>query len=162
ARPTPPPLSPPSPAWRCAWTGGCASATSVPGRACSARRRPRSTRRRMRAGGAASRSPRPASRSWTPSSSAGPPPAPTPRGAAALTGAAPLGGSVGAAPHGGTAKHAIGVLLGWPESVSARLLGLGNCHWAELRGGADGGWLLRSYNVGASLGQPPRTERVAE
>jgi probable phosphoglycerate mutase len=83
------------------------------------------------------------------------------RGAAALTDAATLGATVVVVTHGGTAKHAMAALLGWPDEMSTRLLGLGNCHWAEMRHLGERGWLLRSYNVGVVAGGP-RGDRVAE
>jgi glucosyl-3-phosphoglycerate phosphatase len=71
------------------------------------------------------------------------------RALAAMEDSAELGGTVVVVTHGGTAKLAMGALLGWPAGVSSRVMGLLNCHWAELQWHRQrGGWVLRSYNVG--------------
>lgn len=56
------------------------------------------------------------------------------------------GGIVVVASHGGTAKWAIGALLGWPEDVLTTISVLGNCHWAELVYYANRGWRMSAYN----------------
>jgi broad specificity phosphatase PhoE len=61
------------------------------------------------------------------------------------------GGTVVIATHGGTSKYILGELLGWSQEVTARLVGLSNCHWSELRLDDTRGWTLRSYNVGRSV-----------
>lgn len=58
------------------------------------------------------------------------------------------GGTVVVATHGGSAKYALGELLGWGRPVTARIVGLNNCHWSELRSYPDQGWLLVAHNVG--------------
>jgi probable phosphoglycerate mutase len=71
------------------------------------------------------------------------------RALAAMEDAAALGGTVVVVTHGGTAKLATGALLGWPADVSSRVMGLLNCHWAEVQWHRQrGGWVLHSYNVG--------------
>ncbi|MBV9823090.1 MAG: histidine phosphatase family protein [Actinobacteria bacterium] len=48
--------------------------------------------------------------------------------------------------HGATSMCLSAALLGLPQTPS--VLGpLANCHWTELRGGADG-WTLRAHNAG--------------
>jgi len=84
------------------------------------------------------------------------------RAVAGLADAAALGGTVVVVTHGGTAKHGMAALLGWPDEMSRQLAGLGNCHWAELRHLGERGWLLRAYNIGLSSNQPSQTDRVAE
>jgi len=80
------------------------------------------------------------------------------RALAAMDDAAGLGATVVVVTHGGTAKLAMGALLGWPADVSSRVMGLLNCHWAELQWHRHrGGWVLRSYNVGA-VPAPARQE----
>jgi probable phosphoglycerate mutase len=86
----------------------------------------------------------------------------TARAVAGLADAATLGATVVVVTHGGTAKHGMAALLGWPDAMSRQLAGLGNCHWAELRHLGERGWLLRAYNIGLGLHQPPQTDRVAE
>lgn len=49
--------------------------------------------------------------------------------------------------HGGSARHGMGAVLGWPSAVVRAIGPLGNCHWAELRGGGST-WRLHSHNVG--------------
>jgi probable phosphoglycerate mutase len=61
------------------------------------------------------------------------------------------GGTVVVVTHGGGARQGIACLLGWPPEVPRSLVGLRNCHWAELRFGVLG-WQLRSYNAGATEG----------
>ena len=58
------------------------------------------------------------------------------------------GGTVVIVTHGGSAKHALGELLGWPREVTRRIVGLANCHWTELLHRSPGGWLLRAHNAG--------------
>ena len=58
------------------------------------------------------------------------------------------GGTVVVTTHGGSAKYAMGELLGWSRPVTARVIGLDNCHWTELRSYPDQGWLLVAHNVG--------------
>jgi len=71
------------------------------------------------------------------------------RALAAMTDAAELGRTVVVVTHGGTAKLAMGAMLGWPADVSSRVMGLLNCHWAEIQWHrVRGGWVLRSYNLG--------------
>jgi glucosyl-3-phosphoglycerate phosphatase len=73
------------------------------------------------------------------------------RALAAMTDAAELGGTVVVVTHGGTAKLAMGAMLGWPADVSSRVMGLLNCHWAEIQWHrVRGGWVLRSYNLGVA------------
>jgi probable phosphoglycerate mutase len=84
------------------------------------------------------------------------------RALAAVTEAAQLGGTVVVATHGGTAKQAMGSMLGWPPDVSSRVMGLMNCHWAEIQWHAHrGGWVLHSYNVGVVPGLLARSDRAA-
>lgn len=84
------------------------------------------------------------------------------RALAAATEAADLGDVVVLTTHGGTAKYLIGALLDWPMAVSSRVMGLLNCHWAEIEWHRNrGGWALRSYNVGVVPGQPPRSDKAA-
>jgi broad specificity phosphatase PhoE len=66
------------------------------------------------------------------------------------------GGTVVVATHGGSARYALGELLGWSRTVTARIGGLGNCHWSELHSYPDRGWLLVAHNVGpdAAAGEP--------
>ena len=49
--------------------------------------------------------------------------------------------------HGGTARAAIGLLLGLPEAAWMRLGGLGNCCWSVLQEW-QGGWELVEHNAG--------------
>jgi broad specificity phosphatase PhoE len=80
----------------------------------------------------------------------------------AMTAAARLGGTVVVVTHGGTAKQAIGSMLGWPADVSTRVMGLMNCHWAEIQWHVNrGGWVLHSYNVGVVSGLSVASERAA-
>lgn len=81
----------------------------------------------------------------------------------AMTDAAELGGTVVVVTHGGTAKHAMGSMLGWPADVSSRVMALMNCHWAEIQRHANrGGWVLHSYNVGVASGLSVVSDRNAE
>lgn len=50
--------------------------------------------------------------------------------------------------HGGSVRHAIAALLGWPPAVEYSVSGLTNCHWSELRHHPTRGWRLHSHNVG--------------
>ncbi|QSB04483.1 histidine phosphatase family protein [Natronoglycomyces albus] len=52
--------------------------------------------------------------------------------------------------HGGSARQAVSVMLGWDVAVSGALGGLDNCHWAELRQMKSGKWRLFGYNLGPS------------
>jgi probable phosphoglycerate mutase len=61
------------------------------------------------------------------------------------------GGTAVIVTHGGAAKYALGELLGWPREVTARIMGLANCHWTELRHDTTRGWLLRAHNVGRTV-----------
>ncbi|MGH3647762.1 MAG: histidine phosphatase family protein [Micromonosporaceae bacterium] len=49
--------------------------------------------------------------------------------------------------HGGSARQGMGAVLGWPYHVVRAIGPLGNCHWAELRGGGSA-WRLHAHNVG--------------
>jgi probable phosphoglycerate mutase len=71
------------------------------------------------------------------------------RASAGLQEAADLApaGTVVAVMHGGSAKHGVVALLGWPPEVLAGLAALGNCRWMELRHDAVRGWQLRGYNL---------------
>jgi glucosyl-3-phosphoglycerate phosphatase len=71
------------------------------------------------------------------------------RAAVALQEAADLapGGTVVAVMHGGSAKHGVAALLGWPEEVLSGFAALGNCRWMELRHDAVRGWQLRGHNL---------------
>jgi len=60
-------------------------------------------------------------------------------------------GTVVVVTHGGSAKQALGGLLGWPPSVTRQVIGLSNCHWTELRHSAQRGWLLQAHNVGRTV-----------
>jgi glucosyl-3-phosphoglycerate phosphatase len=55
------------------------------------------------------------------------------------------------ATHGGSARHGIGEMLGWPPQVTRSLGGLGNCHWSELRLEPARGWRLRAHNLSANV-----------
>jgi probable phosphoglycerate mutase len=80
----------------------------------------------------------------------------------AMTDAAQLGGTVVVVTHGGTAKQAMGSMLGWPSDVSSRVMGLMNCHWAEIQWHAHrGGWVLHSYNLGVVSGLSVASDRAA-
>ena len=59
--------------------------------------------------------------------------------------AVPDGGTLLAVTHGGTARAALGVLLGLPHEVWGRLAPLGNTCWAVLVE-ADLGWRLERHN----------------
>ena len=61
------------------------------------------------------------------------------------------GGTAVVATHGGAAKHILSGLLGWPSEVVARLVGLANCHWSDLRHDPIRGWVLRAHNVGRTV-----------
>jgi glucosyl-3-phosphoglycerate phosphatase len=79
----------------------------------------------------------------------------------AMTDAAQLGGTVVVVTHGGTAKQAMGSMLGWPSDVSSRVMGLMNCHWAEIQWHVDrGGWVLHTYNVGVVSGLSVASDRT--
>jgi probable phosphoglycerate mutase len=79
----------------------------------------------------------------------------------AMTDAAELGGSVVVVTHGGTAKQAMGSMLSWPPDVSSRVMGLMNCHWAEIQRHVHrGGWVLHSYNVGVVSGLSVASDRT--
>ncbi|MBX6357009.1 MAG: histidine phosphatase family protein [Micromonosporaceae bacterium] len=60
---------------------------------------------------------------------------------------AAAGGTVVVTTHGGSARHGIGEMVGWPPQVTRSLGGLGNCHWSELRLDAARGWRLRAHNL---------------
>jgi glucosyl-3-phosphoglycerate phosphatase len=80
----------------------------------------------------------------------------------AVTDAAKLGSTVVVVTHGGTAKQAMGSMLGWPPEVSGRVMGLMNCHWAEIQWHSHrGGWVLHTYNVGVVPGMLARSDRAA-
>lgn len=64
------------------------------------------------------------------------------------------GGTVVAVGHGGSIKHGLAALLGWPGEVARSLRGLSNCHWLDLRLDSTG-WRLYGYNLGA----PSRVDR---
>jgi broad specificity phosphatase PhoE len=71
------------------------------------------------------------------------------RATAAVLDAAALGDTVVVVTHGGTAMVAIAGLLGWRIDGPSPLIGLMNCHWAEIQWHrARGRWALRAYNVG--------------
>jgi probable phosphoglycerate mutase len=61
------------------------------------------------------------------------------------------GGTVVIVTHGGTSKYILGELLGWSREITARLVGLANCHWSELHLDDTRGWVLRGYNVGRTV-----------
>jgi glucosyl-3-phosphoglycerate phosphatase len=61
------------------------------------------------------------------------------------------GGTAVIVTHGGSAKYILGEMLGWPREVTARIVGLSNCHWFELRHSELRGWVLHSYNVGRTV-----------
>ncbi|HEX5497375.1 MAG TPA: histidine phosphatase family protein [Mycobacteriales bacterium] len=64
--------------------------------------------------------------------------------------------------HSATGLALIGYLLGLPEPHWRTIAPLANCHWSELRHD-DGGWRLRSHNVGAvTPPAPPVPADVAE
>jgi probable phosphoglycerate mutase len=71
------------------------------------------------------------------------------RASTALQEAADLapGGTVVVVGHGGSAKHGVVALLGWPQEVLPGLGALGNCRWMDLRHDAVRGWQLRGYNL---------------
>lgn len=50
--------------------------------------------------------------------------------------------------HGGSARQAVGTIIGWDITVTASISGLDNCHWAEVRKTKRGNWRLVSYNIG--------------
>ncbi|GAA2528748.1 histidine phosphatase family protein [Pilimelia columellifera] len=75
------------------------------------------------------------------------------RGRTAFAAAADLvsdGAVVVVVTHGGTAKHGVGGLLGWPDELVPTLGGLGNCRWTVLERRVAG-WRLAAYNVGPSV-----------
>ena len=57
------------------------------------------------------------------------------------------GGTLIAVTHGGTARAALGVLLGLPDQTWGSLSALGNCCWSVLVE-ADRGWRLERHNTG--------------
>ena len=59
----------------------------------------------------------------------------------------PPGGTLVAVTHGGTARAALGVLLGLPAAAWPRLAPLGNTCWSVLVEG-DVGWRLERHNTG--------------
>jgi broad specificity phosphatase PhoE len=61
--------------------------------------------------------------------------------------AVPAGGTLLAVTHGGTARAALGVLLGLPHEVWGRLAPLGNTCWSVLFEG-EIGWRLERHNTG--------------
>jgi broad specificity phosphatase PhoE len=61
--------------------------------------------------------------------------------------AVPAGGTLVAVTHGGTARAALGALLGLPPEVWPRLAPLGNTCWSVLVEG-DVGWRLERHNTG--------------
>lgn len=61
--------------------------------------------------------------------------------------AVPAGGTLVAVTHGGTARAALGVLLGLPAAAWPRLAPLGNTCWSVLVEG-DVGWRLERHNTG--------------
>jgi glucosyl-3-phosphoglycerate phosphatase len=65
----------------------------------------------------------------------------------------PDGAVLVAVTHGGTARAAIGRLLGLPPQQWRVLGGLANACWSVLSGGVEGGWRLTEHNAG-SLPQP--------
>ena len=68
----------------------------------------------------------------------------------------PPGRTLLAVTHGGTARAALGTLLGLPQESWGRLVALGNCCWSVLVEG-DIGWRLEVHNAGgpASPGGGP-------
>lgn len=66
-------------------------------------------------------------------------------------------GTVCLVTHGGVAKRALSLLLGWPPDVPWGFNALGNCRWLELRSRDDDRWRLQAYNVGA---QPVEGDRA--
>ncbi len=60
--------------------------------------------------------------------------------------------------HGGVAKRALSLLLGWPADVPWGFNGLGNCCWTELRRRDNDRWRLQTYNVGAQYVGAQSTE----
>ena len=63
------------------------------------------------------------------------------------------GSTLVAVTHGGTARAAIGTLLGLPPDTWWRLAPLGNCRWSLL-GDIGRGWRLEEHNAGS----PPEEE----
>jgi probable phosphoglycerate mutase len=61
------------------------------------------------------------------------------------------GGTVVVATHGGSAKYMLAEMLGWPREIFAKIVGLANCHWTELRHDPVRGWVLRAHNVGHTV-----------
>jgi len=59
----------------------------------------------------------------------------------------PVGGTLIAVTHGGTARSALGLLLELPEDCWGRLTPLGNGCWSELVEG-EIGWRLERHNAG--------------
>src|SRR5262249_38488850 len=57
------------------------------------------------------------------------------------------GGTVVGVGHGGSAKHGMVALLGWPSTVLGGIGALSNCHWIDLRAYPVPGWQLRGYNL---------------
>lgn len=56
--------------------------------------------------------------------------------------------------HGGSARAAIGELLGWPVSAWGSLRVLNNCAWAALRVDREQRWQLLGYNLTTSPALP--------
>lgn len=70
----------------------------------------------------------------------------------------PEGGTLLLVTHGVSARVLTGDLLGLDRATSwGILVGLGNCHWAELRenGPGDGRWRLVGWNLSARFGEEP-------
>lgn len=65
----------------------------------------------------------------------------------------PAGGTLVAVTHGGSARAAIGTLLGLPLDRWAVVGGLANCCWSVLEESAPPGWRLVEHNAG-SLPEP--------
>jgi glucosyl-3-phosphoglycerate phosphatase len=61
------------------------------------------------------------------------------------------GGTVVIVTHGGSAKYVLADMLGWPPEILAKVVGLANCHWTELRHDPVRGWVLRAHNVGRRI-----------
>lgn len=65
----------------------------------------------------------------------------------------PGGGTLVVVTHGGSARAAIGTMLGLPLDRWAVVGGLANCCWSVLQEGAPPGWRLVEHNAG-SLPEP--------
>lgn len=50
--------------------------------------------------------------------------------------------------HGGAIRYGLSPLLGWRPEAARTLMGLANCHWADLRHDRQRGWRMHAYNVG--------------